>query len=88
VFFEVCRIHLDNNAMEVKILPLALGRKNSLFAVSQKGEKRIDNMHSFFAYCKEADVKLYEWMTNTLSKIGNHSINKLSEILPFNFQKL
>ena len=37
---------------------------------------------------KEADVNPYAWMTDTLNRIGNHSINKLSELLPNNFQKL
>jgi hypothetical protein len=64
-FFEDGRIHLDNNAIENKIRPLALGRKNFLFAVNP-----------------------YAWMTDTLNRIGNHPINKLSELLPSNFQKL
>jgi hypothetical protein len=75
-FFEDGRIHLDNNANENKIRPLALGRKNFLFAGSHEGAKRIAMMYSFFASCKEADVNPYAWMTETLIRIGNHlSIN-------------
>ena len=51
VFFEDGRIHLDNNAIENKIRPLALGRKNFLFAGSHEGAKRIAMMYSFFASC-------------------------------------
>ena len=87
-FFEDGRIHLDNNAIENKIRPLALGRKNFLFAGSHEGAKRIAMMYSFFASCKEADVNPYAWMTDTLNRIGNHPINKISELLPSNFQKL
>ena len=87
-FFEDGRIHLDNNAIENKIRPLALGRKNFLFAGSHEGAKRITMMYSFFASCKEADVNPYAWMTDTLNRIGNHPINKISELLPSNFQKL
>jgi transposase len=87
-FFEEGRIHLDNNAIENKIRPLALGRKNFLFAGSHEGAKRIAMMYSFFASCKEADVNPFAWMTDTLNRIGNHPINKLSELLPNNFQKL
>jgi hypothetical protein len=36
-FFEDSRIQLDNNAIEEKIRPLALGRKNFLFAGSHEG---------------------------------------------------
>jgi len=55
-FVENGRIRLDNNANENKIRPLALGRKNFLFAGSHVGAKRIAMMYSFFASCKEADV--------------------------------
>ena len=87
-FFEDGRIHLDNNAIENKIRPLALGRKNFLFAGSHEGAKRIDMMYSFFASFKEADVNPFAWMTDTLNRIANHPINTLSELLPSNFQKL
>ena len=87
-FFKDGRIHLDNNAIENKIRPLALGRKNFLFAGSHEGGKRIAMMYSLFASCKEADVNPYAWMTDTLNRIGNHPINKISELLPSNFQKL
>jgi hypothetical protein len=36
-FFEDGRIHIDNNAIENKIRPQALGRKNFLFAGSNEG---------------------------------------------------
>jgi transposase len=87
-FFEDGRIQLDNYAIKNKIRPLALGRKNFLFTGSHEGAKRIAMMYSFFASCKEADVNPYEWMKDTLNRIGNHPINKLSELLPSNFQKL
>jgi transposase len=51
-FFENGRIHLENNAIENKIRPLALGRKNILFAGSLEGSKRIAMMYSFFASFK------------------------------------
>ena len=87
-FFEDGRIHLDNNDIENKIRPLALGKKNYLFAGSHEGAKKIAMMYSFFASCNEADVNPYAWLTDTLNRIGNHPINKLSELLPSNFQKL
>jgi hypothetical protein len=45
-------------------------------------------MYSFFASSKEADVNPYEWMTDTLNRIGNHPVNKLAELLPNHFKKL
>ena len=86
--FEDGRIQPDNNAIENKIRPLALGRKNFLLAGSHERAKRTAMMYSFFASCKEADVNPNAWMTDTLNRIGNHPINKLSELLPNNFKKL
>jgi transposase len=68
-FFKDGRIHLDNNAIENKIRPLALGRKNFLFAGSHEWEKRIAMMYSFFTSFKEADVIPNAWMTDTLNSI-------------------
>jgi transposase len=50
-FIEDGRIHLDNNVNENKIRPLALRRKNFLFASSYEGAKRIATMYFFFASC-------------------------------------
>jgi hypothetical protein len=87
-FSEDGRIQLDNNAIEYKIRPLELGRmKNFLFAGSHEGAKRIAMMYSFFASSKEEDVNPYEWMTDILNRIGNHPVNKLSELLPNHFMK-
>lgn len=87
-FFEDGRFHLDNNTIENKIRPLAPERKNFLFACSHEGAKRIAMMYSFFASCKEADVNPYRWMTGTLNRIGNHPVNKLSELLPNHFRNV
>ena len=38
-------------------------------------------MYSFFASFKEADVNPSGWMTDTINRIGNHPINKLSDLL-------
>ena len=61
-------IELDSNLIENKIRPLALGRKNYLFAGSHKGAHRIAMMYSFFATCKANGTNPYEWLTEHLRK--------------------
>jgi len=73
---------LDNNLIENKIRPLALGRKNSLFAGSHKGAQRIAMMYSFFATCKANDINPYEWVKMTLEKILTCNIQNLQSLLP------
>ena len=80
--FTSSEIELDNNLIENKIRPLALGRKNYLFAGSHKGAQRIAMMYSFFASCKANNINPYQWLKSTLEKLPNHSIQNLEELLP------
>lgn len=75
-------IELDNNLIENKIRPLALGRKNYLFAGSHKGAERLAMMYSFFATCKANDVNPYQWLKSTLDKLPNTSIQNIESLLP------
>lgn len=83
--FEDGRIELDNNLIENKIRPLALGRKNYLFAGSHAGAQRIAMMYSFMGSCKANDVNPYEWLKYVLDNIGQSSIQSLDQFLPSNF---
>lgn len=76
------RIEIDNNLIENSIRPLALGRKNYLFAGSHKGAQRAAMMYSFFASCKHAGVNPWEWLADVLGRIGAHSVNELGALLP------
>lgn len=76
------RIEIDNNQIENKIRPLALGRKNYLFAGSNQGARRAAMMYSFFASCKEQGVNPRMWMKDVLLRIGSHQVNRLGELLP------
>ena len=76
------RLEMDNNLIENKIRPLALGRKNYLFAGSHDAAQRIAMMYSFFATCKANDVNPYKWLKLTLDKIPDHPVNRLDELLP------
>lgn len=82
VIFEDGRIELDNNLIENAIRPLALGRKNFLFAGSHKAAQHAAMLYSFFGSCKRHGIIPQEWLTDTLQRIPDHSIQKLEELLP------
>jgi hypothetical protein len=86
-YLEDGRIEIDNNQIENKIRPLALGRKNYMFAGSNKGAQRAAMMYSFFASCKEYDVNPRDWLQDVLLRIGNHKVNRLEELLPGQWAK-
>ena len=76
------RLEIDNNLIENKIRPLALGRKNYLFAGSHDGAKRIAMIYSFMGTCKANDVNPNEWLKNVLEKIPDTKMSELSNLLP------
>lgn len=81
-------LEIDNNLVENAIRPLALGRKNYLFAGSHDAATRAAMFYSFFGTCKRHDINPYEWLKDVLERIPEHKANKLDELLPQNWQKL
>ena len=75
-------LELDNNLIENSIRPLALGRKNYLFAGSHPAAKRAAMMYSFFASCQKLDVNPRDWLQDVLGRLPDHPINTLETLLP------
>lgn len=80
--FNDGRYELDNNLIENKIRPLALGRKNYLFAGSHEGAQRIAMMYSFLGSCAANDINPMAWLENTLEKINDTKLKDLKVLLP------
>ena len=80
--FQDGRLLIDNNQIENKIRPLALGRKNYLFAGSHQGAQRAAMMYSFFATCKLKEVNPYQWLHYTLDHIADTKMSQLHNLLP------
>ncbi|TXK20936.1 IS66 family transposase, partial [Pontibacter qinzhouensis] len=62
-------LQIDNNLVENAIRPVALGRKNYLFAGSHQAAQRAAMIYSFFAICKKQEVNPYQWLKHTLQNI-------------------
>lgn len=73
---------IDNNLVENAIRPLALGRKNYLFAGSHDGARRAAMFYSFFGTCKINAIDAYWWLRDVLIRIQNHPVNRIRELLP------
>jgi len=80
--FEDGNLLIDNNHIENKIRPLALGRKNYLFAGSHPAAQRAAMIYSFMASCKEHGINPYEWLHDTLCRIPNTKLSELQQLLP------
>lgn len=80
-------LEIDNNLVENAIRPLALGRKNYLFAGSHKAAQRAASIYSFFAICKKHEVNPYQWLKYVLENILDTKASELNKLYPQNFKK-
>lgn len=76
---------IDNNLIENIIRPLALGRKNYLFAGSHPAAQRAAMMYSFFATCKLNNIEPYQWLKSVLEQIPEAKVNDLDRLMPQNW---
>ena len=86
LYTENGMLNIDNNPVENCIRPVALGRKNYLFAGSHEAAQRSAMLYSLLGTCKMHGVEPYAWLRNTLEKIASHPINRINELLPHNEQ--
>ena len=85
-YLEDGSLEIDNNLAENAIRPIALGRKNYLFAGSNRGAERAAMMYSFFGTCKKNDVNPYQWLKKVLEVIPTYKVNRLTELMPQNLE--
>ena len=86
-YVEDGRIEIDNNLIENAIRPIALGRKNYLFAGSHDAAQRAAIIYSLLGTCKKHDMNPYEWLRDVLTRIPTHPHKRLDELLPHCWQK-
>jgi transposase len=78
---------IDNNPVENSIRPVAVGRKNYLFASSHEAAQRSAMLYSLLGTCKMHNIEPYQWLKSVLEKIADHPINRIEELLPHRFNK-
>lgn len=86
LFLADGRIELDNNAVERTIRPIALNRKNALFAGHDAGADNWAVIASLIETCKLNGVDPNAWLSSILSAVvKGHRQSQISELLPWNF---
>ena len=79
-------IEIDNNTVERTIRPIALNRKNALFAGHNAGAENWATIASLIETCKLNAVDPLAYMTATLTAIVNgHKQDRVDELLPWSF---
>ena len=74
---------MTNNAAERAIRPLALGRKNYLFAGSDAGGRRDAILYTLIETCRLNDIDPESWLADVIARIADHPINRLDDLLPW-----
>ena len=77
---------IDNNPAERAIRPIAIGRKNFLFAGSDAGGETLADAMTIIETAKLHDLNPQAYLTDILGRINDHKINALDELLPWNWR--
>jgi transposase len=78
---------IDNNAVERTIRPLALGRKNWLFAGSDAGGERAAAIYSLIETAKLNGLDPESYLRHVLERIADHPVNRVADLLPWSIGK-
>lgn len=84
-FLEDGRIPLDNNACERAIRPIAIGRRNWLFAGSPRGGRAAAVAYTLIESCRLADVDVVDYLADVLVRVATHPASRIDELLPENW---
>ena len=76
-------LEADNNTAERAVKPVAIGRKNWMFAGSQGGEKAMVTTYTLIETAKLNRVDPQAWLTWVLGQIADHKITRLDELTPW-----
>lgn len=85
-FMSDGRVEIDNNTVERTIRPIALNRKNALFAGHDAGAENWAVIASLIETCKMNAVDPHAWLTRTLTAIvSGHKQSQVDDLLPWNY---
>jgi transposase len=80
------RFEIDNNLVENAIRPVALGRKNYLFAGSHNGAKRAALLYSLVSTARLQNIEPYAYLKDVLTRISDYPYKNIKDLLPVNLK--
>jgi transposase len=88
LFLDDGRLEMDTNTVERAMRPIALGRKNALFAGSDSGASHWATIATLIQTAKLNGLEPLSWLTDVLQRIvlGRTKQNELHTLLPWNWR--
>ena len=83
-FLDNGKIEIGNNAAERAMRGIALGRKNWMFAGSDKGGETAAAMYTIIETVKLNDINPWKYLRHVLATIQDQPHNKMADLLPWN----
>lgn len=88
LFLEEGRVAIDNNPAERALRPIGIGRKNWLFAGADTGAETLARAMTVIETAKMNGLDPQAYLTDILARIHDHKINRLDDLLPWNWSPL
>jgi transposase len=79
------RVAIDNNPAERALRPIGIGRKNWLFAGADTGAETLARAMTVIETAKLNGLNPQAYLADILDRIHDHKINRLDELLPWNW---
>jgi transposase len=88
LFLEDGRVAIDNNAAERALRPIGVGRRNWLFAGADTGAETLARAMTIIETAKMNGLDPQAYLADVLDRIHDHKINRLDELLPWNWSPI
>jgi hypothetical protein len=79
-------LEISNNLVENALRGVAIGRRNWLFVGSAKGGDHAAIFYSLIETCRLGGIDPERYLADVIARIGDHSINRIDDLLPWNWQ--
>ena len=86
LFLDDPTVAIDNNAAERAMRPLCVGRKNWMFAGSDRGAENAATIMTIIETAKLCNLNPQTYIAHLLNRLPDHKINRLDDLAPWNWR--
>jgi len=86
-YLENGQAEIDNNWIENAMRPVALGRKNFLFAGSPNGGQKAAVLYSLATSCRRIGIEPREYLRDVIDRVSTHPMAQIDELTPLGWKQ-